>query len=94
MEIEKGKTIKYIKEQHAVPQEVKDQLKSYNRIKKMILSSVKSESKTIPQLSEELDLNAHEVMFQLMSLLKYGMVEVDKIDDDDEYFYYKAKSNG
>ncbi|MCD6347538.1 MAG: hypothetical protein J7L96_08985 [Bacteroidales bacterium] len=94
MEIEKGKTIKYIKEQHTVPQEVKDQLKSYNRIKKMILSSVKSESKTIPQLSQELDLPAHEVMFQLMSFLKYGMVEVDKIDDDDEYFYYKAKSNG
>jgi len=35
-----------------------------------------------------------EVMFQLMSLLKYGFVETDEIDDNDEYFYYKIKSNG
>ena len=94
MEIEKGKTIKYIKEQHTVPKVVKNQLKNYNRIKKMILSSIKSEAKTIPRLAEELDLPASEVMFQLMSFLKYGMVEVGDIDDDDEYFYYKAKSNG
>ncbi len=94
MEIEKGKTIKYIKEKHTVPQEVKDDLKRYNKIKKMILSSIKSEEKTVPQLSAELDLPANEVMFYLMSFLKYGLVEAGNIDDDDEYFYYKAKSNG
>ena len=94
MEIEKGKTIKYIKEKHTVPQEVKDHLKRYNKIKKMILSSIKSEEKTVPQLSAELDLPANEVMFYLMSFLKYGLVETGDIDDDDEYFYYKAKSNG
>jgi len=94
MEIEKGKTIKYIKEQHVVPQKVKDQLKNYNRIKKAILSAIKSEAKTIPQLSKELNLPAHDVMFYIMSFLKYGMIEVGDIDDDDEYYYYKVKSNG
>ena len=46
---------------------------------------------TVPQLAEKLNMPAHEVMFYLMSLLKYGQVVTGEIDDDDEYFYYKIK---
>ena len=94
MEIEKGKTIKYIKEKHVVSQTTKDQLKQFNRMKKSILGELKAGRKTIPELADKLGLPANTLMFFLMSLLKYGFVETDEIDDDDEYFYYKIKDNG
>jgi len=48
----------------------------------------------IPELAKILDMPQDEVVFQLMSLLKYGFVETGEVDDMDEYFYYKIKSNG
>ena len=93
MEIEKGKTAKYLKEKRAVPKEVTEQLKYFTKIKKSILSALKTENKTIPQLTQELNIPGDEVMYQLMSLLKYGLVETGEIDDMDEYFQYKLKNN-
>ncbi len=94
MEIEKGKTAKYLKEKRPVPPEVTEHLKYFTKMKKLLLNALKEGEKTVPQLSEELKLPKDEVMFQLMSLLKYGFVETGEIDDMDEYFYYKIKSNG
>lgn len=94
MEIEKGKTAKYLKEKHSVPKEVTEQLKYFTRTKKAILAALKEEEKTIPQLAEELKIPQDELMFQLMSLLKYGFVESGEIDDMDEYFSYKIKTDG
>ncbi len=94
MEVEKGKTAKFLKETHPVPREVTDNLKQFTRTKKLLLNALKEGDKTVPQLSEELKLPTEEVLFQLMSLLKYGFVETGDIDDMDEYFYYKINSNG
>jgi len=94
MEIVKGKTIKYIKEKRTVPQKVKDNLKHFNQMKKAMLSALKESPKTVPQLAEILQLPKDEVLFNLMSLWKYGFVETGEIDDNDEYFYYKVKDNG
>ncbi len=94
MEIEKGKTAKYLKEKRPVPKEVSEKLKQFTKIKKSILNLLKEGDKTVPQLSEKLNMPKDEVMFQLMSLLKYGFVETGELDDMDEYFYYKIKKNG
>lgn len=94
MEVEKDRTVKYLKEKRTVPKKVTEQLKYFTRTKKQLISSLKEGDKTIPQLSEELKLPGYEVVFQLMSLLKYGFVETGEIDDMDEYFYYKIKNNG
>jgi predicted ArsR family transcriptional regulator len=94
MEIEKGKTYKYLREKRPVPKEVTERLKYFTRTKKSILNALKEGDKSIPQLSEELNMPKDEVVFQLMSLLKYGFVETGEIDDMDEYFYYKVKDNG
>ncbi len=91
MEIEKGKTAKYLKEKRPVPKEVTGQLKYFTKTKKKILNALKESDKTVPQLSAELNIPADEVMYQLMSLLKYGFVETGEIDDMDEYFFYKIK---
>lgn len=94
MEIEKAKTAKYLKEKHPVSKEITGQLKYFTRTKKQLIQALKEGNKTVPQLAELLQLEKHEVMFQLMSLLKYGFVETGEIDDDDEYFYYKIKNDG
>lgn len=94
MEVEKGKTAKYLKEKRPVPKVVTEQLKQFTKTKKNILNALKQGDKTVPQLAEVLKLPKDEVMFQLMSLQKYGFVETGEIDDRDEYFYYKIKKNG
>ncbi len=94
MEVEKGKTAKYLKETRPVPKQVTEQLKYFTKTKKAILNALKAGEKTIPTLADELKIPKEEVVFQLMSLLKYGFVETGEMDDMDEYFYYKIKSNG
>jgi len=94
MEVEKGKTAKYLKETRSVPKQVTEQLKYFTKTKKAILNALKTGEKTIPILADELKIPKEEMVFQLMSLLKYGFVETGEMDDMDEYFYYKIKSNG
>ncbi len=94
MEVEKGKTAKYLKEKRPVSEQAKEALKTFNKKKRALLTALKEGEKTVPQLAKELEWGADEVMFQLMSLLKYGFVETGEIDDMDEYFTYKIKSNG
>ncbi len=88
------KTVLILKEKRQVPQAVKDNLKYFVKIKKEILKALKDKKMTIPELSEVLNKPKDETLYYLMSLLKYGFVEVDGIDDMDEYFYYKLKDNG
>lgn len=91
MEIEKGKTFKYLREKREVPQEVKDQLKKFNKIKKEILGALKENDLTIDLLSQKLNMPRPDVVYYLMSLIKYGFVETGEVDDMDEYFTYKLK---
>ena len=91
MEIEKGKTYKYLREKREVSQAAKDNLKKFIRIKKSILESLQEGDKTIADLTQVLNLPKHEVVFYLMSLVKYGFVQTGPVDDMDEFFSYKLK---
>ncbi|NLV18119.1 MAG: ArsR family transcriptional regulator [Bacteroidetes bacterium] len=89
METEKGKTFKYLRERREVPEKAKENLKKYIRIKKMILDALQKKEMTITQLSQELGIPGHEVVFYLMTMLKYGLVKTGTVDDMDEYYTYK-----
>ena len=91
MEIEKGKTAKYLRETREIPQGLKDNLKEFNRIKKAILEALKQSDLTIEELSRKLNMARPDVVYYLMSLIKYGFVETGEVDDMDEYFSYKLK---
>jgi predicted transcriptional regulator len=91
MELEKGKTAKYLRDQRGVPQETKDKLKEFTRIKKAILDALQERDQTIAQLTQKLDIPKHEVVYSLMSLIKFGFVQTGAVDDMDEYFSYKLK---
>lgn len=90
MEVEKGKTAKYLREKlGGIPEQAKEQLKEFNQQKRKIMDALKEEELTVKQLAEKLQMPTHDVMFYLSSLVKYGQVAVGEIDDMDEYFTYK-----
>ena len=92
MEIEKGKTAKYLREKlGGVPELAKETLKEYTARKKRILEAFSEEDAeyTVKQLAEKLGVPADEAMYDMMSLVKFGFLKVGEIDDMDEYFTYK-----
>jgi DNA-directed RNA polymerase specialized sigma subunit len=91
MEIEKGKTCKYLREKREVSEAAKDHMKQFSKTKKAILESLKESDLTIDQLAQKINMPRDEVVFYLMSLVKYGLVKTGSIDDMDEFFSYKLK---
>jgi DNA-binding transcriptional ArsR family regulator len=90
-DVEKGKTAKYLRDKQGIPQQAKDNLKEFTRIKRTLLAALAEKDMTIKELSEATQMPSAEVMFHLMSLIKYGEVAVGEIDDMDEYYTYKIK---
>lgn len=91
MEIEKGKTYKYLREKKGVSEAAKENLKNFNKVKKSILDALREDEMTVDQLTKKLDMNKDELFYYLMTLAKYGFVEKGEIDGMDEYFSYKLK---
>ena len=91
MEVEKGKTAKYLRDKQGVSQVSKDNLKEFNKIKKAILDALTESDLTIVELTQKLNMPKPEVVYYLMSLIKYGFVKTGEVDDMDEYFSYKLK---
>jgi len=90
MEVEKGKTAKYLREKlGGIPEQAKENLKQFNGIKKLMVDALKEQDLTVKQMSEKINMPTDEVMFYLMSLVKYGIVATGEIDDMDEYYTYK-----
>lgn len=90
MELEKGKTAKYLREKlGGIPEQAKENLKQFNGIKKLMVEALKEQDLTVKQMSEKINMPTDEVMFYLMSLVKYGIVVTGEIDDMDEYYTYK-----
>jgi len=90
MEVEKGKTAKYLREKlGGVPEQAKENLKEFSRIKKQMLEALATDELTIKQLAEKLNMPTDEVMYHLLSLVKFGFVKVGEIDDMDEFYSYK-----
>ena len=86
-------TVKILREERKVSEEVKNNLKQFNKEKKAITESLSKGDKTIAQLSKETGMNLEHTMYILMSMVKFGFVAAGKVDDMDEYFTYKLKKN-
>ena len=86
------KTIDVMKEKRKVSEKVRNKIKAFNKLKKLILNSLKEGEKTIPELAEEIDFKIELITYHLMTLIKYGFIEAGEIDEDDEYYYYKLKN--
>ena len=89
VQVEKGKTAKYLREKQGVSEKVKENLKEFTRIKRKITEALKDNDLTVAQISEKTGLSGPDTLFYLMTLVKYGIVKVGEVDDMDEYFTYK-----
>jgi len=83
------KTVDYLKKNHIVPDEVKANVKEFIKLKKIILKTLESEHKTIPQISQETNIPIHIITKNLMTLIKYGNIKVGEMDETDEYYFYE-----
>jgi len=84
-------TFKIMREQRQVPADVKENLKEFNQIKRLILKELRTEDLTIAQLCERIGMPSDKMVYYLLSLVKFGLVSTGEIDDMDEYFKYKVK---
>ncbi len=86
------KTIDVMKEKRTVSAEVKNRIKTFNKLKKKIIKSLEAGEKTIPEIAKEIENDIDAITYNLMTQIKYGTIEAGEIDDDDEYYYYKLKN--
>ncbi|OFY38789.1 MAG: hypothetical protein A2X18_08950 [Bacteroidetes bacterium GWF2_40_14] len=86
-------TVKILRDRRKVSDEVKENLKQFNKDKKSILTELGLGERTIAQLSTGTGIPRDKTMFLVMSLVKFGFVSVGSVDDNDEYFTYKLKKN-
>lgn len=84
-------TCKQKRENHQISQAAKDNLKPFNAIKRKITEAFGSEELTIPQIAEKTGLKKDEAVYYTMSLLKFGIMETVRLDDNDEYYIYRIK---
>lgn len=82
-------TFKKKRETMEVSKAVKDNLKSFIAIKKKILEAFADQELTIPQIAEATGMTKEATTYYTMTLLKFGMLQVVSIDDDDEFYIYK-----
>ena len=87
-----SKTIDVMKEKRKVSEQVRNNIKAFNKLKREILKSLEAGQKTIPEIAREIESDIDVITYNLMTLIKYGFVVADEIDDDDEYYYYKLKN--
>jgi heterodisulfide reductase subunit A len=67
-------------------------MKDMPQIWRQLAACLNEDSKIIPALAKELNLNPELVTYHLMTMNKYSLVEADGLDDSDEYYAYKLKN--
>ena len=80
-------TVKILRETRKPSKEALSMLKEQNKIRKAIMEALKSEPKTIPELASELNIDSSVVMWYVMTMIKYGLIEV--CEEEDDYYKYK-----
>ncbi|MGC9151130.1 MAG: hypothetical protein ACP5F6_05165 [Microbacter sp.] len=87
----KERTIDIIKQERKVSPEVLENRKIFSRNRKAIMEALKEGPKTIPQVAAEIQLSLPDTTFYMMTLFKFGDVDVNGLDDMDEYYFYELK---
>ena len=79
------------KKARGISEQARERSKSFRTYRKLIKKALEPGPKSIPQIAAEIKLPLNVVMYNLMTCRKYGDVEVEGIDDMDEYYLYKLK---
>ncbi len=85
--------LKELREKHEASVEItRELLKSQQTVQRKIQKAIADEPKTVPQTAEETGLPATEVLWHLMAMKKYGLVE-ERDMQGDYYTYRTAKES-
>jgi len=84
-------TIKIIRQKRTVPEQVNENRKRYNLFRKAIRDALKGRELTIPQIAAAIKMPVYDTTFYLMTMIRYGEVVAENLDDMDEYYFYKLK---
>ncbi len=63
-------------------------LKEQQAVRKTLRGAMKAGPRTVPQLAEATGLPAHEVLWQVTAMKKYGLVIEEGLNEDYEYYLY------
>jgi predicted Rossmann fold nucleotide-binding protein DprA/Smf involved in DNA uptake len=88
---EPKRTIDRMKERRKVPADLRERVKETARIEKAIRQALADGPLTVPAIAERTGLPSDVVMFHVMTMRKFGRVEVVEDDDVDEYYEYALK---
>ena len=85
---ERAQVLKDLRSKHQdIVDRTQDLLKEQGKIEREILKLIKDESMTVPNISTQLEMPTHRVLWFLTALKKYDKVQEDGMDG--EYVLYK-----
>jgi predicted ArsR family transcriptional regulator len=64
-------------------------LKEQQAVRRSLQRALQAGPQTVPQLAEATGLPAHQVLWHVTALKKYGQVEEVGMDEDETYFLYR-----
>jgi len=67
-------------------------INGYPKIYKEIANIITENAKSIPQISNELNIDIEEITYNIMSMNKFGIVEADGLNENEDYYLYKMKN--
>ena len=86
--------LKQMREEHEeAVKRTQETRKEQQRIRKAIREALGSEAKTVPAIAEAAGLPAQEVLWHVMAMKKYGLIN-EMVMDGQYYTYQLAKEHG
>jgi hypothetical protein len=81
------KPIQVLKERRGgTSPEVKERIRRHRKLRKAIRAALAGGPRTVPELSGELELPSHDVLWMLMAMKKYG--EIEEGEERESYHEY------
>jgi len=71
--------------------QAQERLKEQQVARRALRRAMEAGPRSVPQLAEETGIPAHEVLWHMAAMKKYGLVEEAGVDDNDEYYLYALK---
>ncbi len=73
-----------------VNREVREIVRDEHLMRRHILKALKEGPLTVPEIAQAIDKPAHEVVFWVMGMRKYGYLAETKETNDDGFYLYAA----
>jgi predicted transcriptional regulator len=62
-------------------------LKDQQAVRKAIRNALKEGAKTVPEVAASTELPSHDIMWYMMAMRKFGLIE--EVDMDGQYYRYR-----